>query len=39
MNLLLWLQMLWLEVVLTTVISCLEVSLLLIFAGSSVLEL
>ena len=33
-----WQQTLWLEVVLTTVIPCLEVSLLLIFTGSSVLE-
>ena len=33
-----WLQTPWLEVVLTTVIPCLEVSLLLIFTGSSVFK-
>ena len=37
-KLLFWLQMLWLEVVFTTVIPCLEVSLFLIFAGSSVFK-
>ena len=35
MKLLYWLETPWLEAVLTTVIPCLEVSLLLIFAGSS----
>ena len=33
-----WLQTPWLEVVLTNIIPCLEVSLLLIFAGSSVFK-
>ena len=35
-KLLFWLQKAWFEVVLTTVIPCLEVSLLLIFTGSNV---
>ena len=37
-KLLFGLQMPWLEVVLITVVPCLEVSLLLIFAGSSVVK-
>ena len=36
MMLFFWLQMLWLEVILTIVIPCLDMSLLFIFAGSSV---